>query len=247
MYGAEIRRTAMELARLGEVPASIGRKLGVSRSAIREWLADPVRALASGAAVKCFACAYGTCPHPEAYAYRLGQYLGDGYLVTSARIPRLRISCATAYPAIAAEVDAAMAVLSGNRTGAVALVGCHDRYCYWNHWPCLFPQHGQGRKHERPIVLVRWQRDIIAEHPWPLIRGLIHSDGSRATNRVRVNGKTYAYPRYFFSNESRDILGIMGDALDRVGVAWRYNRPNSIAIARRAAVETMDAHVGPKE
>ena len=56
----------------------------------------------------------------------------------------------------------------------------------------------------------------------------------------------YAYPRYFFSNESRDILAIMGNALDRVGVAWRYNRPNSISIARRAAVAAMDQHVGPK-
>ena len=23
----------------------------------------------------------------------------------------------------------------------------------WKHWPCLFHQHGPGRKHERPIVL----------------------------------------------------------------------------------------------
>ena len=31
--------------------------------------------------------------------------------------------------------------------------------CRWKHWPCLFPQHGPGRKHERPIVLEDWQRD----------------------------------------------------------------------------------------
>jgi hypothetical protein len=83
-------------------------------------------------------------------------------------------------------------------------------------------------------------------HPWPLIRGLIHSDGCRAINRVVVHGVPYAYPRYFFSNKSSDILGIMGDALDRVGVVWRYNRPNCISIARREAVALMDAHVGPK-
>ena len=31
----------------------------------------------------------------------------------------------------------------------------------WQHWPCLFPQHGPGRKHERPIVLEHWQRVIV--------------------------------------------------------------------------------------
>ena len=61
-----------------------------------------------------------------------------------------------------------------------------------------------------------------------------------------MHGVEYRYPRYFFSNESRDILTIMGDALDRVCVAWRFNRPNSISIARRAAVAAMDAHLGPK-
>jgi hypothetical protein len=38
----------------------------------------------------------------------------------------------------------------------------------------------------------------------------------------------------------------MGWALDQVGVEWRYNRPNSISIARRAAVAVLDEHVGPK-
>jgi hypothetical protein len=116
-----------------------------------------------------------------------------------------------------------MHVLSGNRVGVVKAIGCSDRGVSWMHWPCLFPQHGRGRKHERPIVLADWQQVIVDEHPWPLIRGLMHSDGCRATNNVRVRGRWYSYPRWFFSNESRDILAIMGRALDSVGVEWRYN------------------------
>src|SRR5262245_36213832 len=73
----------------------------------------------------------------------------------------------------------------------------------WKHWPCLFPQHGPGRKHERPIVLADWQRQIVAEHPEPLLRGLFHSDGCRVTNwterAVAGRRKRYVYPRYFFS------------------------------------------------
>jgi hypothetical protein len=193
----------------------------------------------------CFACAGEPCAEPTIYAYLLGQYLGDGY-ISPTRVPRLRIACAAAYPAIAAEVDNAMRTLSGNRVSAVPGVGYSDRGSYWNHWPCLLPQHGPGRKHERRIILTDWQEAIVAEDPWPLIRGLIHSDGCRATNRIVTRGKRYAYPRYFFANESTDILAIMGTALDRVGVLWRFNRPNSISIARRASVQLMDDHIGPK-
>jgi hypothetical protein len=96
------------------------------------------------------------------------------------------------------------------------------------------------------VELADWQRPIIAADPWPLIRGLIHSDGCRALNRVVVRGKPYEYPRYFFANESRDILAIMGWALDLVGVQWRYNRPNSISVAGRASVGLLDTYVGPK-
>jgi hypothetical protein len=194
----------------------------------------------------CFVCGDDQCPCPGAYCYLLGQYLGDGYLVTSTRVPRLRIACASAYPAIAAEVDAALTTVSGNKVGVVLNVGCSDRGAYWMHWACLFPQAGPGRKHERKIELAPWQAALVAEHPWPFLRGLIHSDGCLALNRVRVRGKLYEYPRYFFANESADILAIMGRTLDEVGVDWRYNRPNSISIARRASVALMDEHIGPK-
>jgi hypothetical protein len=161
-------------------------------------------------------------------------------------VPRLRITCANAYPGIAAEVDRAIAVVSARRVSAVAGVGCTDRGAYWMHWPCLFPQHGPGPKHTRAITLTPWQQALVSQHPWPFVRGMIHSDGCRSVNRVIVRGKLYSYPRYFFSNESRDILAIMGRALDHVGVQWRYNRSNSISVARRTSVALLDSFVGPK-
>ena len=240
------RTRALELVAAGYPLAEVSRRLAISRAAIRAWALDPQQALAARPGDACFVEAGRPCPDAATYAYLLGQYLGDGHLVTSSKVPVLRIACADAYPGIAAEVDAAMAVTSGNRVGSVARIGCAEHYCYWKHWPCLLPQHGPGRKHERPIELANWQRAIVEAHPWPLIRGLLHSDGCRAINRVSVHGVRYSYPRYFFANESADILRIMGDALDRVGVAWRLNRPNSISVARRDAVAALDAHVGPK-
>jgi hypothetical protein len=50
-------------------------------------------------------------------------------------------------------------------------------------WLRAFPNHGPGRKHERPIVLEPWQQRIVDRHTGEFIRGLIHSDGCRTTNR----------------------------------------------------------------
>jgi hypothetical protein len=66
------------------------------------------------------------------------------------------------------------------------------------------------------------------------------------TNKIRHSKKTYAYPRYFFSNRSQDIQGIFCEACDRLGIAWRQDGPWNISVARREAVAIMDRHVGPK-
>ena len=112
------------------------------------------------------------------------------------------------------------------------------------------PQHGPGKKHERPIVLEQWQQEIVDTHPGPLLRGLIHSDGCRMTNWARrpVAGemKRYEYPRYFFSNKSLDILALCCAALHRLGIAYRRPRWDQVSVARREAVAALDVWVGPK-
>lgn len=125
---------------------------------------------------------------------------------------------------------------------------------YSKHLPCLFPQHGAGKKHDRSIALQPWQREFVDGHPWELIRGLIHSDGSRITNWTtqRVGGaqKRYEYPRYFFTNASDDIIKLFTNALDTVGVEWKPTHQNrtvkNISVAKRASVALMDTRIGPK-
>ena len=65
-------------------------------------------------------------------------------------------------------------------------------------------------------------------------------------NRKWDGDKWYEYPRYMFANESADILGICGEALDQLGVSWRFSRRNTISVARRDAVARLDQFVGPK-
>jgi hypothetical protein len=91
---------------------------------------------------------------------------------------------------------------------------------------------------------------MIATHPEALIRGLIHSDGSRHINRITrrlPSGiKHYQYPRYMFTNVSTDILGIFTETLDLLGVHWTQTTARDIAVSRRDDVAFLDRFVGPK-
>src|SRR6185437_11242467 len=112
------------------------------------------------------------------------------------------------YPGIIAEVVDAMRAVMPRSVAAIQPHARHlfvEIHSHSNAWPCLFPQHGPGRKHERRIELAPWQEAIVDREPEQFIRGLIHSDGCRVMNRVVVKGKEYAYPRYFFSQVSKDI------------------------------------------
>ncbi|GAB2475523.1 transcriptional regulator [Jatrophihabitans fulvus] len=246
MYPLEVRELARRRVAAGETTVAVAADLGVSQKAVWRWARGEFASDDSSSA-RCPLADGG--PPAGPYSYLLGQYLGDGHLVTGSRVPTLRIYTCTDYPGIVDETCAAVLAVRGSEPARLRAAHT-DRMIkirsYWKHWPCLFPKHGPGMKHTRPIVLAEWQRAIVDEHPWPLIRGLIHSDGCRVINRVVVRGVTYRYPRYFFSNTSTDILAIFGAACDRVAVAWRRNLPNSISIAKREAVALMDEHVGPK-
>ena len=131
------------------------------------------------------------------------------------------------------QCELAMAEVLPNKVGRIRKTneGCWEVYSFSKHWPCLFPQHGPGRKHERKIELTPWQQELVALDPRPLVRGLLHSDGCRVL--YWVNGTPY--PRYHFSNVSADIRGIFGRACDQLGIEWRPNNRWSLSVARRGA------------
>ena len=237
------RDEAMRWVGWGLNDSQISRTTGIPRGTIRDWRQgktwDPDLIQRS----ECPICTSRTLD-ASWYSYLLGLYLGDGCISEYPRTSRLRIVLDIAYPNIIDECAAAIdAVRSAGRpAGFVHLPGCVEVGAYWQHWVCVFPQHGRGPKHSRAIRLARWQQQIVDAHPDRLLRGLIHSDGCRDLNRV--NGK--AYPRYQFSNTSPEIQDIFCRAAELVGVHW--NRPywKTISIARRADVKKLDAIVGAK-
>lgn len=179
------------------------------------------------------------------YAELLGLYLGDGYIVRAGRTERLRIFLDTSYPGIVGETRALLLrCFPGSRVGwFVSRKGTTtilSLYC--THLSCVFPQHGPGRKHTRPIVLEGWQRTILERAPWRFLRGCIRSDGCVFVNRT---GR-YKYLSYDFKNRSAEILSLFTDACDIAGVEYRRYREH-VRIYRRASVELMLSRVGVKE
>jgi hypothetical protein len=230
--------------------ARLSRTLGISKSTLIAWSTDPAAHARRRAA--CPRC--GTAPLPSpAYAALLGYYLGDGHIARTQGYCyyALRITCDNTYPGIIADVSACITAV--RPTGRIALpkkIGCVNVQSQWQHWPCLFPQHGPGRKHERPIVLAAWQREIVENHQGPLLRGLFHSDGCRVNNWTRrtVAGepKVYRYPRWQFANASADIRELCCWALDLVEIPWRQSNTRVISVSRRDAVARLDTLIGPK-
>ncbi|WP_455361056.1 transcriptional regulator [Streptomyces sp. SYSU K21746] len=259
MYDIDTRQRALSLVTQGHSLNSVSRQTGISRAAIRDWQTriEPLPRML-GQAAPCARCVAepGLPADQGAYAYLLGLYLGDGCISPQPRGGyQLRIACADAWPGLIDQCRAAIAaVRPQDRVYVLQKVGCVAVTSYGRHWPCLFPQHGPGKKHERPIVLEQWQRHIVHVHPWAFIRGLVHSDGCRITNWTEkvIGGerKRYEYPRYFFTNTSVDIIGLFTGALDSVGIEWKSalqsRSAQNISVARRASVALMDAHVGPK-
>ncbi|MEV6040162.1 helix-turn-helix domain-containing protein [Nonomuraea sp. NPDC052116] len=255
MYDLAIRDEALRLLASGISIGEASRQTGLSRTTISRWRNRPTHD--SPMTGTCPRCA--SQPHPPSpagsYAYLLGLYLGDGCICwvgdRDKHVWALRIMCADSWPGLVQEcIEALQAVRPTNKVRVVQRHGCSDVNSYSKHWPHLFPQHGPGKKHNRAIVLDPWQQEIVTAHPGQFVRGLMHSDGYRGMNRVRrvlpSGVRWYEYPRYLFKNESPDILALCGDALDLLGVAWRFNKRNELSVARREAVELLDLHVGPK-
>jgi hypothetical protein len=190
----------------------------------------------------------------SAYAYLLGLYLGDGHIVVRGASAGFRLSLDDRYPDVVDEAITAIrrvlpkAAVSEYSRGEARLVILHT--CNVN-LPFAFPQHGAGRKHERPIELLDWQAELCREHPQALIRGLLHSDGCRTINRFSVDlpsGRVgeYAYARYFFSNLSADIRRIFCDHCELLGIRWSQSNARNISVSDRRSVALLDSFVGPK-
>lgn len=238
----------LRLLRAGLTTSEVARRTAIPRSTVRCWQ--------TGRCLKQPREAKGCAGHPvaaldpPAYAYLLGMYLGDGCISPHERgVWKLRITLDARYAGIAAECAAALEKI---RTPAKAhLYARRDQRTvevsnYWKHWPCLFPQHGPGPKHLRRIELTGWQQQIVDLRVESLIRGLIHSDGTRIVATERKGSYVRRAPRYAFRNRSEDILRLFSRSCEAAGVHCTRASATQITVYSKAAVARLDEFVGPK-
>jgi hypothetical protein len=233
------------LAASGMNDCAIARETGIPRRTVRDLRCRPsIRVRFSAAASTCGVSHDFLALPPAAYAYLLGIYLGDGCISRGGRVWRLRITLDSRYPKIIDRTrDAINVLMPGQRAGTWQRCdNCTEVYLCSKHWPCLFPQHGPGKKHLRPIRLEPWQEELVEEGTEDFVRGLIDSDGCR----VVANDRGVKSVRYHFSNRSEDIRALYCAALDRLGIPWTRPRWFDVAVYRKAATARLDEFVGPK-
>jgi hypothetical protein len=260
MHGRVEVAHVLELRAEGLGARRIARQTGLPVGTVRDWLAGKLprhsRALTGTDVDGCKQC--GHEPHRfgelgASYAYLLGLYLGDGCISRGPRsVYRLRINLDLAYPRIVEECEAAMREVAPlNRVYRLLRKGHYverpeptlvELSVYSRSWPCLFPQHGPGRKHLRSIRLADWQQGLLRRHPEALLRGLIHSDGCRFINTGRGG---WTCPRYVFNNKSDDIRQIFCDACDVLDLHYTF-APRAVYVSRKADVARLDEFIGPK-
>jgi hypothetical protein len=250
MRSAEEFDTVQRLISAGMNDCTIARQTGIPRRTVRDWRCKPqVRSRDpsgsgcndhdfSGLSATAYSYLLGL------YLYLLGLYLGDGCISRCRRVWRLRITLDNKYPGIIERCREVIDILMPGQHAATLSRpnNCAEVYLCSKHWPCLFPQHGPGKKHLRPIRLEPWQKVLVKEATEEFVRGLIDSDGCR----VVANDRGVKSVRYHFSNRSDDIRGLFCAALDELGIPWTRPRWFEVAVYRKAATARLDEFVGPK-
>jgi hypothetical protein len=245
VHPIETRDAALALIAQGLNDCEVARRLLLPRTTVRDWRNPRNVRSPRPTCPRCWRPSAKPVVFTDAdYAELLGLYLGDGHIVRTARTYRLRLFLDTKYGQVISDAEALLRrcfpyhgvgrFRTGKGTTTILSV-------YYSHIPCLFPQHGAGVKHDRRIELETWQEEIAAAQPWPLMRGLIRSDGCVFVNRTGP----YEYVCYQFANLSWQIRNLFMDACDRVEVQYRaYSR--DVRIYRRESVALMQKHVGAK-
>jgi hypothetical protein len=245
MHPPGVRERVLELSASGVGDGEIARAVGLARPTVRDMVRGRYRR--SALTEHCWRCWRRSRPTrltAGSYAELLGFYLGDGHVLRMARTEKLRVSLDTRHPRVVAHVRALVAQtlpatsvgLALEDGGATSVVWAHS-----NHWSCLLPQHGPGKKHERRIVLEEWQQRCVDDAPFAFLRGLLWSDGCFFINRT---GR-YRYLSVSFSNHSSDVRDLFMAACDRAEIRYRPTG-REVRVYRRESVTLLSAFVGSK-
>ena len=149
-----------EMLEWGIPDRDVSIRTGVPPNTVGRWRRGTTRAFGAAPARRPW-----RPPDDFSYAYLLGMYLGDGNVSVSSRgRVALRVSLDSRYPEVILDCVTAMQLtMLSTKTRVYPRHGAQMVYVQscGKRWVDAFPQHGPGRKHERPIVLEGWQQQIV--------------------------------------------------------------------------------------
>ena len=240
MHPPAVRERARALAAAGHRDADVAQRTGLPRTTVRDIRLSAMPDLCP----RCWRRAAPANWTAGTYAFVLGLYLGDGCISRAGRTFRLRLSLDSRYPGVVTAARSALGRgFAANRVGETHADGGSTVILsvYSSHLPCLFPQHGPGKKHERRIHLEPWQAAAVDSTPFEFLRGCIWSDGCTFVNRTGP----YEYLTYDFCNRSDDIRELFTGACRSLGLDYRMNG-DRVRINRRKSVERLVESIGTK-
>jgi hypothetical protein len=143
MHPPEFRERALKLRADGVPFGDICRDLGLPRRTVGNWFyGDRPRRRAERLAARsrCARCADPPRDPPDnkSYAYLLGLPLGDGHLVTSTKVPVLRVYCTAAWAGLVEACEEAILRTLARKVHRVTRDGCVVVAGSSIHWPCFF-------------------------------------------------------------------------------------------------------------
>jgi hypothetical protein len=246
-----------ELISQGKNQSQISKETGIHRKVISKIVKEHF--LEAYSKAKLFDPSKLTKEQEKAYSYILGQYLGDGHIsLMRKKVYRLTISGDIKYHNIIQEVKDKLSIILPKNSPNLAFkktqgkVNCVAIQVSSKKIKDMFPQHGKGPKHLRPIKLEPWQEDIVKAFPKDFLRGLIHSDGSRYVTKTTAKEST----RYCFTNASTDIIALCCNVLQEMNIPYSLSKKAirgmmkhhayNVFIQKKSSVEFLETFIGPK-
>lgn len=217
-YSNEIIFDVINEINKGESKKYISEKYNISRGTIYYWLKNPNKKTKLINIDDIFINI-----NKQSYSYILGVYLGDGYIDKISRTYRLRIALDSRQDLVIKDCIKHLSILFPDNKinfNKVKNTNLCNISIHSNLLPIIFPHLGKGKKHERDIILTEQQ--ILNINSNYLMKGLFHTDGSFY---IAIN----KYPRYQFTNMSKDIINMFNDCLLNVGITAKIiQRKNGI-------------------
>lgn len=175
------------------------------------------------------------------YSYILASYLGDGCISRMLKTYSMRIVCDSKYPDISVRQKNALKALFPNNK--VSIYTPKNRNInivtmYSNFLPEMFPQHDEGKKHDRDVSLHDWQQEIVNREPECFLIGFIDTDGCEYYH----TGTTLNM--YMFTNKSTHIIDMYCNTLRRLGIehtsTYHKDGRTNVYVRKRSEVAKID-------